>query len=125
MPKGLTADIFKSTTRDGVPQDHSNGGISSRCREVTVMDLPGGEVFDVTPERPAVRLVQRIIYGKPYVHAEPIDQPKGVLGPMFGGCYIATCDSRFRQEATRLGCPGAVPLHDRFESRELYQALSE
>ena len=67
-------------------------------------------MFDVRDDRPAVKIVKRNLggtYGE-YIHAEPVDQPQGMNGPMFGGCYIRG-DSR---------TPGVypIPLHDRFEA---------
>jgi hypothetical protein len=49
--------------------------------------------------------------------AVPVDAPKDKLGPMAGGCFIYTCDSRM---------PGKAPiaLHDRYETQEEYDFLS-
>lgn len=106
MAKGLIAYIYKSEGRS-----FSNGGISFRCNEVTVLGCPNGEIFDVTDEAPAVKFVRRMIGGKEYVHLEPVDAPPGKL-PMFGGCYVSTSDSRFREAH---GVFGAIPLFDRYE----------
>ena len=104
--KGLICNIYKP--EDG---DCSNGGISSRCNSVTLIGI-GADIFDVQEDRPAVRIVKRDLGGKygEYMHAEPVEQPVGMNGPMFGGCYIRG-DSR---------TPGAypIPLHDRFEAWE-------
>ena len=99
--KGLICELYKSAYGDS-----SNDGISSRCKAVTLI-LDGCEVFEANEERPAVKLVKRQMFFGEYVHAEPVEQPKGMNGPMFGGCYIKG-DSRF---------PNAypIPLHDRFE----------
>lgn len=48
-------------------------------------------------------------------------------GPMSGGCFIVSSDSRFREECERvLGgrFDGAVSLHDRFETPEQNRILS-
>jgi hypothetical protein len=44
-----------------------------------------------------------------------------MLGPMSGGCYVALPTPTLRQ---LLGCSGAIPLHDRFETPEQYRSLS-
>lgn len=49
------------------------------------------------------------------------------VGPMMGGSYAGTCDSRFSEMCGKLsGHPwhGAVAVHDRYESLELYERLS-
>ena len=112
--KGIRADIYKS--RFG---DCSNGGISSRVGTVTIIDDRIAGPFEPTDDAPAVRIVERMIMGRPYVHVEPIDQPDGMLGPMMGGTYVATSDSRLRRIAQ-----GGIPLHDRFETQAQYNALS-
>ena len=85
---------------------------------VEVVLLEAADVFDATPERPAVRLVRR---GN-YTIAVPVMEPHGkLIGPMFGGCFIHTCDSRFRKF---VGHDYPVPLHDRWESPELNRMLS-
>ena len=114
--KGLLAYIYRSDLGDC-----SNGGISGRVQKVTIIDDRIDAPFAPTDEAPAVRIVERNIGGRPYVHAEPIDAPEGdkTVGPMMGGCYIATSDSRLRAIAD-----GAIPLHDRWETAEQYRALS-
>lgn len=51
---------------------------------------------------------KKYVFGEPYIYAEPA-QPGNY---MFGGTYIKTSDSRFR-EATGISYP--IPLHDRQE----------
>jgi hypothetical protein len=99
---GLRADIF----RDGYGHDYSNGGISSRCNAVTIVNVDGP--FEVSDEFPAVRSTSR--GGRPCL--EPIDQPAGMLGPMFGGAYVVTSGRE------------VLPLHDRYESPEEYARYS-
>ena len=102
---GIIAYIYRPKRGDS-----SNGGISSRCDEVTVTGI-GAENFEATEERPAVRLVKRTIGGATVVHAEPAgDRPPG--GWMFGGSFISTCDGRFGRA---VGFYGALAFHDRNE----------
>lgn len=157
--KGLRADVFKPGG-----QSYSNGGISARVDEVTVVGIPGGEIFEPTEKAPAVKIVPgngrgtaKIVVAtlvRACVHcgatagggqAEPIcnvgglvgahsyadtwvaERPANAAGPMFGGCYVATSDSRFSDEVERIvggRFYGAVALHDRFETQELHEMLS-
>ena len=46
------------------------------------------------------------------------DSPEGMVGPMAGGAFITTSDSRFSNKLRDLGLTNtyvAIPLHDRFE----------
>lgn len=93
----------------------SNGGISSKHKAVVLVDAKGP--FDPAPDMPAVKLVHRVIFGKPYVHAEPLeDPPTGTIGWMAGGCFIESCDGRFPSSYP-------IPLHDRCESQALYDSM--
>lgn len=122
MKGGLILSIFE----DKRLGNSSNGGLSSRFSEVTLVGAGGP--FEPTEKRPAVKLVARTIGGAPYVHAEPVEPaPEGMIGWMCGGCLVGTSDSRFgRAVADLLGgihVP-AVSLHDRCETPELNEALS-
>jgi hypothetical protein len=101
--RGLICDIFKP--HDG---DHSAGGLSSRCKEVTLIDANGA--FDPNADRPAVKLVRRRIDGQIYVHAEPVDAPSSHM--MFGGTFVFSHDSRFGEV---VGHRQPIALHDRHE----------
>lgn len=60
------------------------------------------------------------------IHLRPRNGGEGA-GPMMGGSYAGTCDSRFTHMCEELtGHPwhGAVAVHDRYESQELYDFLS-
>ena len=54
----------------------------------------------------------------------------GLVGPMMGGCYASTSDARWHSLlATYVGkddayIASAVPIHDRYETQEQYDALS-
>jgi hypothetical protein len=50
-----------------------------------------------------------------------------MVGPMFGGNYAETCDSRFQEalrKVTGARFYGAVPIHDRWDTPEDHEALS-
>jgi hypothetical protein len=116
--KGLTLDIYK---RGG--QSFSGGGISQWNDTVTlvaVQDADGVlspvpsdmQVFEEDDIRaPGVVLVtKRFSFGE-HKFVAPIEPGEGA-GPMMGGCYVGSSDSRF---TTLAGVRAALPLHDRFE----------
>jgi hypothetical protein len=107
---GLIAEIFSHR----MFKECSNGGISSRVEAVCVINADGP--FEPKADRPAVMLCKHA----GHVVARPVDPETGkvIEGVMFGGAFISTSDSRFRQAVeSLLGRPfyGAIPLHDRVE----------
>ncbi len=93
--------------------DCSNGGISSKYDEVILWSCEDSEA----PEN-AVVYVDRVLFGKAAPYLKPVNPPKGLVGPMYGGCICYTSN-------------GAVPhngemlkLHDRYETQELYNKLT-
>lgn len=112
--KGLLCSVYKNPLYKGC----SNGGISSKVDHVVLIGPGVPEIFEPTDDCPAVKLVRRNIGGKEYLHAEPIEEGKETLiGPMAGGSYIYTVDSRF---------PNLYPisLHDRYETQKMYDSLT-
>ncbi|MFA5768328.1 MAG: hypothetical protein WC871_02170 [Bacteroidales bacterium] len=70
-------------------------------------------------DTPVVKLVKRQIGGREYTHAEPVAQPPaGYTGWMSGGTFIYTSDSRFPSDYP-------IPLHDRTETWETYERMSQ
>lgn len=132
---GLIVSIYKDKGRS-----YSNGGFSERHDEVTVVNVEGP--FEPTEDRPPVMLVKGNVPGTVKV-VPAIETPAGYMaampgdfagddatgmGPMMGGTYVGTSDSRFSEAVEALlGVPfyGAVPFHDRFESAALYAAMSQ
>ena len=101
--------------------DCSNGGMSSRCNQVTLVGtwdnersefspLPkSSQIFEASDKKPAVIAVYRRYLD--YWHLEPCEfmaPPKRHM--MAGGCYCCCSDSRFRES-----WPYPLPLHDRHE----------
>lgn len=114
---GLLAYVY----RTGRISDCSNGGISASFHEVTIVNVEGP--CDPSPAAPAVKLVPGAFVGTALI--VPCNKPEGRIGPMMGGAYVATSDSRFSNAVERLtGHPfyGAVPFHDRFETQAQYDA---
>lgn len=107
--------------------DCTNGGVSSEADTLTLIcgDVPPCFVPDPDAFRYPVIKIEANTQGT--VRAIPVGPaPAGHVGPMMGGNYVATSDSRFRDEVERvLGARfyGAVALHDRYESQALYDSM--
>lgn len=100
------------------PTDCTNNGVTSKATHAILLD---GEDALGTPEGlPLLRVVRRTLRGALYVHAEPLSGPAGSCGPMAGGNFVYSCDSRFRQHV----CAYPISVHDRFETPEEYRRLS-
>lgn len=91
----------------------SNGGISSRVNAVTVVGPNVPRVTEATPDAPAVELTETV---PGYVVAQPVEHSGGV-GPMAGGTFVYSSDSRFPVKHP-------IPLHDRFETAAEYALYS-
>lgn len=115
--RAIPVEVFRHSKGD-----FTNGGISSRFSSLLVVCDQGWINIDEN-NKPAnlCKLVKRHLFGRDVFHVEPIDRPSGA-GWMMGGNYCATCDSRFSQAIE--GMYGAVAIHDRQESQELYEILS-
>ena len=110
--------------------DPSNGGISGRLDEIEVFsaDTTNGEIaawclkHRVRPSD-VCRLNKRMLWGEKHYYIEPVMRPKHTLGPMFGGSFADTSDSTWADIlGETVGRP--IPIHDRFETQEQYDALS-
>lgn len=100
----------------------SNGGYSARFNDLTIVNVDGP--FNPTAAAPAALLVAGNLPNTARV--VPADSPTGMVGPMMGGCYVASCDGRWADAVIALTGTrtGAVALHDRYESQATYNALS-
>ena len=126
---GLTAGIF--VTKEPGYENCSNGGISSKFKQVCIVNADGPS--EPQPDCPAV-IIESHYRG--IVRAIPAQLVGGhwravemshCVGPMAGGAFIHTSDSRFGELVEKLiggRFYGAVALHDRFESTEDYDRLS-
>ena len=118
---GLIVEVMRAA--DGY--DATNGGLSGRHRQLTVVNVTGP--FEPMGDRPAFalldgaggsrRLVPVLYDGRNW----QVVQPEGMVGPMMGGNFAHTSDSRFREA---VGFYGAVAVHDRYETVAQYEALS-
>ena len=101
--------------RSGVLGDCTNGGISS-CVDTLYLIVPDG-FCDMPEEDPRVMEVKHIGDHAYVTPVHPSRAPDAVLGPMAGGNFVYSADSRFPSEYP-------LPIHDRWESPELYDLLS-
>lgn len=131
--KGLLLSVYRSP-RIG---DCTNGGISSGADQVVVVGLIRGGQFEPLPRRsqvfepgddaPAVVLVESRLPKQYGPHLEPAgERAPGMVGPMSGGHYAGSSDSRWSELGDLFGHSrlGLVSIHDRFESSEQYARLS-
>lgn len=110
--KALRVNIYKHNNGDC-----SNNGVSAHYNEILLICDEG--YIDVKgDEANLCKVVTRNIFGKEYKHVEPVNGKHGA-GFMAGGCYVATCDSRFARISQY-----PLALHDRCETWEQYEALS-
>ena len=111
----LSVSIFE----DKAIGNCSNHGISERYKDVLLLHDRGNIAVDLdNPPENLCRVVKRHLFGKIYMHVEPVAAPVGV-GYMAGGSLVYSCDSRFREISDY-----PLSLHDRCESQELYDMLS-
>ena len=98
--------------------DCSNGGLSSKVNEVYIPCASG--FLNVEEDDPKlVRIVTKDLGFSKHTHAEPVaEKPKGTVGYMFGGTFIYSSDSRFRDIAQY-----PIPLHDRVEAQAVYNDM--
>lgn len=108
---GMMVDVFK----DAHGTDCTNGGVTSKAKTALLIGEGVAKVFGTHEGTPVLRLARR----GDYIYAEPVEKPEGALGPMMGGNFVYSSDSRFRAI-----CPYPIPVHDRFETPEQYRALS-
>lgn len=111
MTKGLHVRIYRPG--DG---GAANGGLSERYDTVTLTGaaIVGGP-FEPCDQCPEVQLEPANI--GPGYKVVPVEQPAGMIGPMFGGCFVFSSDARFPSDQP-------IALHDRWETPEEYEALS-
>ena len=117
---GMTVSVF----RWGLG-DCTNNGVSAVAGSLCVVNVPGP--FNPSPALPAVELVEGP-GGRGHAILRPVEAKKpGMVGPMFGGNFGYSSDSRFSEAVQKLTGSrhyGAVAIHDRYETPADYEALS-
>ena len=115
--RGVTVHVYRSDLGDC-----TGGGVTSPNRSKGKIFV----VFDPSLSEGNLKLedcmkddrfvcmhvVRRSLGGSEYLHVEPINQPQGMVGPMFGGNYA--------KGQMRGLCQYPLPIHDRFETEEDY-----
>lgn len=104
--------------------DASNGGISAVYDDVLVPCEDGPYDIDPTSAKNLMKLRAEMPLDRPLYKLVPYNEPDG-SGPMFGGCFAFTSDSRFRRLLQALADKSylfgdvpalfAVPIFDRYE----------
>ncbi len=99
-------------------QDCTNKGVTSHVNRLTVTNVDG-------PSEPTVDAPEALLLSGPHgtKHVVPLTghETDGMVGPMMGGNYAASHDSRWSEA---VGFYGAVAIHDRWETQEQYDQLS-
>lgn len=113
--KGLSVSVYRSHG-----QDCTGGGVTADKQSVILIDENGGDLEApfTGDETNTVILKRKSSYRwGDYLYAEPLTKPKNCAGPMMGGNFIYSSDSRFPSKYP-------IPVHDRFETWECYNAMS-
>lgn len=106
----------------GFGNDTSNNGVTSlaRCPKQRAILLDEDEpALSTVPEGHVVLRLKRRTGWMGNI-AVPVElPPEGrYAGPMFGGCFVYSSDSRF---AKLTGTHNPLPVHDRFETWDHYR----
>jgi len=95
----------------------SNGGVSSKCKSVTLVGPNVPEIFEESEDAPAVEI--KVGHrGHRYVALVNEKKPNAI-GPMNGGCLVWSSDSRISEI---MGHP--MNFHDRYETQKEYDMYS-
>jgi hypothetical protein len=106
---GLIANVYRSPCMG----DCTKNGVSSQHDTFVVENCDGP--FKASPDTPALFLIRHRSIPTVVLAST---QPHHVSGAMFGGNFLYTSDSRFREMCrllTGYEWHGPVPIHDRFE----------
>lgn len=146
--KGMLLDVYRPATPPGEPRDYTNGGVSSRVARLVAVGVvenqwasPGTaaaeaakplparlQVIAPGPRWPAVILVRRANGAAvDWLHLEPAEpHPADRTSWMAGGSFAGTLDSRWREFLDTLTPRHGllVPVHDRSDAWNLYNALT-
>jgi hypothetical protein len=116
---GLRVSVYRNAEFD---ENHTNFGVTGRFKSLTVVNIEGP--FEPTLESPGVKLVRGAMSG--IARIVPIEVEHRCT--QMGGNYAATSDSRFSEAVEKIVGTrfyGAVPVHDRVESRVMGECLCD
>ena len=114
--------------RDKAIGDCTAHGVTSRHDRITLLwDCTKTEAIKYCVDKgidvdAALWLNPRVLWNEYLPFAEPLIKPAGSAGPMFGGNYICTSDSRFPCVCGKYG-KYPIPVHDRFETQEYCNSM--
>lgn len=100
--KGMHVSILKAADMS----DCTNHGITSKATSALLVGEGVPEIFEADENQPVLVLDTK--YFRDCIRAVPAVQPTDKAGPMFGGNFIFSSDSRFPSRYP-------IPVHDRFE----------
>jgi len=103
----ISIDVYSSPYGDC-----TNGGISSKTKTLYI-PCEDGPTKSTNVDRSHIMLEEH--RGGEYWAIKPVDEPKGMVGPMAGGNLAYSSDSRVKR---------VYHIHDRFETQEMYDHLS-
>ena len=118
--------LFVSVLRPAEFPDCTNNGLSSFVSASNLfMDCSHEEAMNWCKEhgkKPETQffLVPRKLWGEDHAYAEPLVKPDGKC-QCFGGNFLYTSDSRMYRTGGTYKLP--IPIHDRFETYEEFEAL--
>jgi hypothetical protein len=107
--KGYRVRIFRSDISSS-----SSNILNSENSAILVTDGMSGDSSTVLSSEPHLKLIKRDIFGKKVLSAEPINYGHEGKSKMFGGSFIWSTDSRFRNDVSE----SPIALHDRVEYKE-------
>jgi hypothetical protein len=115
----IRVSVLKTIGVDGKPVNCTNDGISGKLNDVLLI-VPDGYI-KITEEN--LSQVVKLETENGHSRAVPLRLPDNMekrIGPMMGGNFIYTSDSRFSR--LNNGCP--IPIHDRYETQHEYDVLN-
>lgn len=112
--KGLLVYVYRNAKFGGC----TAGGLTDQVSQVLLAGDGIEGQFEIAEDEPYLELVRT---AQLRVIAVPrnFKDTKNLVGPMFGGNFVYSSDSRFSKI-----CPSPIPVHDRYETQEVYDALS-
>jgi hypothetical protein len=124
--KHLTVDVYRSNaigdcTANGVTSRHDTMTLFWDCEKKDALNYCAEKGINVDA---ALWLNPRILWNEYHPFAEPLIKPVGLIGPMSGGNFVFTSDSRFPSLYGKMNCAHfPIPVHDRFETPEYYNSM--
>jgi hypothetical protein len=117
--KGTLVFVLRSALGES-----TNGGVTSKHASLILCGEGIPQKSEPSAAYPGLVLVTRW-KGMPneYVHAEPIEKPEGMVGPMAGGNYVVLSTTVPGPLGGRT-VEKIIPVHDRFETPAQYVAMS-